>query len=401
MSPKGFAVLTATTAISLGLAGWAVASRDVPVRAAGQPEPMFAGLLDKLNDVQTVKVTGGAEKVTLKRADGGKWQLEERGGYPADGKRVREVALGLANLKLVEAKTASADRLPRLDLADPDKPDAKAREIELLDKDGKQLAAAVVGKTKFGLYGGARSGVYVRRAGEEQAWLAAGQLDLPTGPMDVIPHEVIDISGEDVARVTIGADGPSPIVVSKADPKATTYDVKAPIPEGRKIDNDKAERVVSDLSALTMQDVKPAAELTVPADAPKARFETWDGVDVEARVVKTGEGDKAESWVVFAVAQGEPLTPPAPAATAQPAPPAAPDAAKPAEQPAPAKDEAKAEDAAAKDAAQPEKKKLPAERVADLKAKVDGWAFKLPDYAAQRMTWKVDDLLATPGDGTS
>ena len=138
----------------------------------------------------------------------------------------------------------------------------------------------------------------------------------------------------------------------------------------------------------------------MPADAPKARFETWDGVDVEARVVKTGEGDKAESWVVFAVAQGEPVTPPAPAAAAQPAPPAAPDAAKPAEQPAPAKDEAKADDAAGKDAAQPEKKQPPAERVADLKAKVDGWAFE-PDYAAQRMTWKVDDLLATPGDGTS
>jgi hypothetical protein len=397
MSPKGFAVLTATTAICLGLAGWAVTSRDVPVQAAGQPEPMFAGLLDKLNDVQTVKVTGGSEKVTLKRAVDGKWVVEERGGYPADSKRVREVALGLANLKLVEAKTAKPDLLPRLDLADPDKPDAKAREIELLDKDGKQLAAAVVGKTKFGHYGGARSGVYVRRAGEQQAWLAAGQLDLPTGPMDIIPHEVIDISGEDVARVTIGADGPNPIVVSKADPKATTYDVKAPIPEGRKVDNDKAERVVSDLSALTMQDVKPAAELTVPADAPKARFETWDGVDVDARVVKTGEGDKAESWVVFAMAQGEPLTPQAPAAQPAAAPPA-PDAAKPAEPP---KEEAKADDATAKDAAQPEKKKSPAERVAELKSKLDGWAFKLPDYAAQRMTWKVDDLLAQPGDGTS
>src|SRR5579884_3685425 len=102
MSPKGFAVLTATTAISLGLAGWAVASRDVPVTVTGQPQPMFAGLLDRLNDVQTIKVTGAGEKVTLHRADAGNWQVEERGGYTADGKRVREVALGLANLKLVE-----------------------------------------------------------------------------------------------------------------------------------------------------------------------------------------------------------------------------------------------------------------------------------------------------------
>src|SRR4051812_22488678 len=129
MSPKGFAVLTATTAISLGLAGWAVASRDVPVRAVGQPEPMFAGLLDKLNDVQTVKVTGGAEKGRRRGAEGGRGQRGGRGGSRGEGRGVRGVALGPATLKRVEAKPAGAARLPRLDLADPDKPDAKAREI--------------------------------------------------------------------------------------------------------------------------------------------------------------------------------------------------------------------------------------------------------------------------------
>src|SRR5689334_16360397 len=169
MSPKGFAALAAVTALSLGLAGWALASRDVPVTATAQPEPMFAGLLDHLNEVATIKVSGGgkdASALTLQKGDQGRWLVADRGGYPADAKRVRELALGLANLRLVEAKTAKPDLLPRLDLGDPAKPDAKAREVQLLDKDGKPLAAAIIGKAKYGLYGGARSGVYVRRDGD-------------------------------------------------------------------------------------------------------------------------------------------------------------------------------------------------------------------------------------------
>jgi hypothetical protein len=110
-------------------------------------------------------------------------------------------------------------------------------------------------------------------------------------------------------------------------------------------------------------------------------------VNVEAQVLKKGEGDKAEGWATFAVSAGQPLVspPPAPAAAA---PPPAPDAA--ASTPAPA---APAEAAAKKPTAE--------ERVADLKRKVDGWAFKLPDFAGQRLTWGINDLLAAPGDGTS
>ncbi|HEX8373899.1 MAG TPA: hypothetical protein VF606_01830, partial [Geminicoccaceae bacterium] len=169
MSPKGFAVLAGATALSLALAAYAVAGRDLPVTAAAQPEPMFEGLLDRLNEVETVRVTAGPEKLTLKRAGEGGWVVEERGGYPVEAAKVRELALGVANLRLVEPKTATPDRLPRLELEDPAKAEAKSRQVELLGKGGEVLASAVVGKAKYGLYGAGRSGMYVRRGGEEQA----------------------------------------------------------------------------------------------------------------------------------------------------------------------------------------------------------------------------------------
>ena len=276
--------------------------------------------------MQTIKVTGGGQTLTMTRTADGKWQLAERGGYPADYKKARELALGLANLQLVEAKTAKADRLARLELGDPAKPDAKSHQVDLLDKDGKTLATAIVGKTKYGLYGGGRSGVYVRRGGEDQAWLAAGELSVPSSPTDVVSRDIIDIPQDEIGRVTLGADGPAPIVAAKADRNAPSYALEPPPPEGRKADEEKVNRLAGTLSSLTMQDVKPIAEVTFPPDAPKARFETWDGIDVDVRAATTGEGDKAEHWMSFTVAAGEPLAPAPAPAEGQPAPEARPGA---------------------------------------------------------------------------
>ncbi len=41
-----------------------------------------------------------------------------------------------------------------------------------------------------------------------------------------------------------------------------------------------------------------------------------------------------------------------------------------------------------------------AERVAELKAKVEGWQFQVPSYIAERLTYGRDKMLAKP-EGTS
>lgn len=378
MTPKGFALLAGATAVSLALAAWAVADRDLPLAAAGRPEPMFPGLLDRLNDVRTIRVAGAdpAAAVTLERDQGGtgRWVVRERGGYPAEAERARELALGLANLSLVEPKTARPERLARLELEDPATAGAKSRRVELLGEAGETLAAAVVGKTRPGLYGAGRAGVYVRRAGDDQAWLAAGELPLPTGPSGVIPREIVDLPAREVARVTLGAGGPAPLVVvagaadvANPEPPPTLQGTEPPA--GRTVDAEKLGLVLGSLSGLVLQDVRPLAEANLPADAPRARFEAADGVALDVTVATTGEGEGAERWLAFTVAGAASAAPPA-APTADGTPPAT------AERP-------------------------PAERAAELKGRLEGWAYKVPEYLADRLTWDLDDLLAEPADGTS
>ena len=349
MSPKSFAVLLAATAASVALATSAIVARDVPVTATASPGPVTAGLVDRLNEVKTVKITSGGQTFTVAAKDKG-WGLAERAGYPVAADKVRALALAVANLQLVEPRTSLPDRMKRLELEDPAAQGAKSKRIELLGADGKPLADLVVGKTQYGLYGGGRGGVYVRRNGEERAWLASGEIELPHEAMDLLAREVIDVPEADIAKVTLDADGPAPLVLSRADAAAKTFEVSVPPPEGRAVDPEKVDRVAGALAGLTMEDVKPAAEVAMDANARHSRFETFDGVAVDAKVVTTGTGDDAAHWAVFKAA---------PEATG---------------------------DKAAK----------AAERAGAINGRVDGWAYKLSTYMADRIGAPagIDSLLA-------
>ena len=67
-----------------------------------------------------------AGKLTVTATDQG-WSLAEKAGYPIDPAKVRDLALALANLQLVEAKTADPKRLERLELGEPGTDGATSR----------------------------------------------------------------------------------------------------------------------------------------------------------------------------------------------------------------------------------------------------------------------------------
>jgi hypothetical protein len=324
MSPRSFAILAAAAAASVVLAVAAVLSRDLPATtAAAGEEPLFPGLLDRVNEVRTVRVMAPGKTLTAQAGEKG-WSLAEKGGYPVEPRELRELVLGVANLRLVEAKTADPARLKRLELDNPAAEAAKSRQVELLGEGGEPIAAVVVGKGKPGLYGGGRGGVYVRRAGEPQSWLAAGELEVPGDALDLMDQTVVDIPAEQVARVTLRpAGGAAPIRLHRPDPAAQAFAVDAALPEGRALDPGSVDQVAGALSGLTLQDVKPAADLAVPADAPRSRFETVDGVAVEATVATLGEGDAAERWVLLEASTADPAAGAAESA-AKPSDPAAP-----------------------------------------------------------------------------
>lgn len=354
MSPKSFTTLAGATAISLAMAVWAIGARDMPVATVQANTPLFPGLLDRVNEISKVKLISPGGKLTISAADGG-WKLAEKGGYPVESQQVRDLVLALANLQLVEAKTADPKLLKRLELEEPEVDGAKSRSIELDDQTGTALAAAVVGKPKPDLYGGGRGGVYVRRAGEDQAWLAAGEIQLPTDALSLLNHEVIDVPTDQVAAVTLQPVGAVPVRLQRPDAKTQTFTTDAALPDGRALDTSKVEQLAGSLANLTLEDVKPVAELMMPAEAPKARFETFDGVAIDVTIARLGEDDTVENWLEITVAAAAPAT---------------------------------AGEATTPDSA--------VTRAAAMRAKTEGWAFKVAPYVADGLHDGLDQLLAEP-----
>ena len=354
MSPKSLAILALATAASIGLAVHAVQQRDVPVRSVAVGGPMFPGLIDRLNEVREVRIVAPAGTLTVVAKDQG-WGLAEKAGYPVDPAQLRGLVLAVANLELVEPKTADPERLARPELEEPGGADAKSRLLELKGAEGAPLASVVVGKSSPSLYGSSVGGIYVRRGGENQAWLAAGDLNVPGDAMLLIGHDVVDLPAEQIARVVLLPQGAPPITLARADATAE-FTVDTALPEGRKLDPVKVEFLTSVLSGLTASDVEPASGLPANATRHELRFETFDGMPLDLALVTVGEGDAAKHWLTVGTA----ATVPAAAAPAQP------------------------------ETAQS------GPSLAERIGKLEGWAYQVPDYLAERFTSGLDGLLAEP-----
>lgn len=382
MSPKAFAALALATVAAVALAGWSIATRDVPLAATTVEEPLFPDLAAGLDQAAVIEAQAGDDVVTIRR-DGEIWRVEQQHGFPADPERVRAVARGLAALEIVEAKTAAPDRLARLELEEPGGEEAKGRRLTLKDASGAVLASAILGKARFDVYGGGRGGLYVRRADESQAWLAAGEVDLPADAMGWVDTIVVDLTEDDMRTVTLNPGSADPIVISRASDEAINLSLDR-VPEGRTADAEALARIGATLSSLAMQDVRPASAKPVPADAPAARFETRDGRVVTLRLLVEGEGEAAEHWAALSVeappakAASEPAAAPAVEAGAEAAATDAASATASADASAPAEGSAGADPAAA---------------AAKLAARVDGWTFKLPRWITERLLSSRDALL--------
>ncbi len=408
MQPRSFILLGAATLVCVLLAGWSVAHRAMPGSGTEVDKPLVPELASRINDVALVSVTADGQTTTIRQGDKG-WTVDQAGGYPADASKIQALALALANTHLVEAKTAQEKLLPRLDLGDPTEKTAKSVLVKLEDAKGKDLAAVVVGKAKYGLYGPGSSGSYVRLDGKDQAWLADRAIDVPKTPLDWVTKQIIDIPRDQIARVTLRPGTPDAVAMARPSPEATALEL-AGVPEGRTADAQKIDELASSVSGLELDGVKPAKEVTFPAGAAQARFETVDGLVVVATLAPEGTGDKAATWARFDVSAEAPMTaaappektaPPqaaaAPAASGAPAagtmPAATADAGSATATTAPAEAAKTATATAATPPASVAPSKDVVEKAKALQAKLDGWAFKLPQYDATKLQWKQDDLL--------
>ena len=292
MQKRSLILLASATVVLVVIAIVVLASGDRGVSRAAPGQPAFPALAAKLGDVASVTVSRNGTTMTLIR-DGDSWLVAEKGNYPANAAKISQIVRAMADLNLVEPKTQNSDLYPRLEVEDPG--NGKSALVAVKGKSGADLAQAIVGKRRYDRLGAGNDGVYLRKVGEAQTWLARGALDPSGDPASWLDRQIIDISEKKIAKVTLTQPDGSKLVIGRAAPDASFAVEDAPADT-----KFKSESTISGpatgLETLDLDDVKPASELPVPdKDVVTASFTTFDGLTIDLRLI---ERDKT-NWIAI------------------------------------------------------------------------------------------------------
>jgi Domain of unknown function (DUF4340) len=290
MQHKGLAALVAVTVIAVVLA--VVATRTTGPQAdplAGKP--VLADVASRLGDVGRMALVHGDQKTTLVR-DGENWSIEERGNYAANVTKVRQALLGLSDLTYVEPKTTKAASYPRLEVEDAGGKDSKSTLVTLADTKGALMGEVITGKHRDDQLGGGEGGVYVRKPGNAQSWLARGKLDLAGNTADWLDKALLDLPGAQIQKLVLTQADGSGVTISRD--KAGDKFVLANMPKDKKLKYDSILDDAADtLSKLQLVDVQPAKDFAFPASGVShAQFVAFNG---EAIAIDLADKD-GKSW---------------------------------------------------------------------------------------------------------
>ena len=359
MKPKSFIVLAVVTAVFVAGAAVGVATTYGNAPMARDEALVFPDLVDRLDDVATLAVRHRKGNFTLERSED-TWAMAEKNGYPVQADKVRKAIVQLAGLRLLEAKTRKPERFARLQVEDVETEGAKSKIVVLKDGTGNTLAQIIVGRYRHDLGGDSPQGAYVRRPGENQAWLARGNLTVSHDVTAWLERDIVDVPAKRMRKVVVSAPEGGVLSVFKETASETRFKTGDLPPDATP--GKDAPTTLNDigaaLSLLDFSDVAPISQLDFTSGGTyKVEFRTFDGLIVQATLLER----EKETWARFEAAADPAVTAP--------------------EKKENAKGLKSAEEVA--------------EEVAAVNARVGAWAYRLSDYKAKVMKTRVADLLET------
>jgi len=294
MQRRGFVLLLGATVVLVAAAIFVIAAGDRTASLPPSGERALPALAAKLGDLAWVGLSRGTTKIDF-AAINGRWAVAEKGNYPASQGKLRQLLLGLADLRLIEPKTERPELFARLDLDDP--VNGKATNVKLNDRPGQIVAELIIGKRRTDPLGVGNDTFYVRKPGVDGAWLARGSLDVTGDIVDWLDRRIIDIPAARIASVKFAAADGSTLVLSRAEPGGRFAVADAPTDTKFKGPATLAEPAGA-LAALDLADVRPAADQPVPdSGIETASFATFGGLTIDLRLFARDNAD----WLAIAV----------------------------------------------------------------------------------------------------
>lgn len=253
----------------------------------------FEGLAGRLQGAARIEIVKADGTLALVRR-GEAWVLPDKGGYPVRPEKVRELLVGLTELRLVEPRTGDPAQHARLGVEDPAQPGGTGVLLRVLDAQGGALAELVLGRRRVRTQGNLPEGIYVRRPGETLAWLAEGRLPADADPQLWLDRDVANLPNARIRTVRVQREGEPPLRLERGDGAEAPLRLVEPA-EAPLADDVALDEIGRAFEFLTFLDVKPAAELP-GTPLGEGSFALDDGLVITARPVREGEA----LWLVLA-----------------------------------------------------------------------------------------------------
>jgi hypothetical protein len=289
MNRRNLLLLGGAAAASIGAAVLLTPDSTEPPPSSATPLA-FPGLAPRLANAQRIEVVRHDGTLVIRRA-GDAWVLPAKADHPVRPERVREVLVGLTELRLTEPRTANPEMLERLGVEDPTRAGATSALLRVLDANGAPIAEIVVGRRRMRVQGNVPESVYVRRPGESQAWLAEGRLPLDADPNLWIDRDIANIPRDRVRAATIHRAGEGTLVLRRGRELESGLAVVEPA-ETPELDELSLDEVARGFEFLTFLDVRAASEM--PGEwLGEAEFELTDNLRIAVAARKAGD----DLWV--------------------------------------------------------------------------------------------------------
>ncbi|WP_438970321.1 DUF4340 domain-containing protein [Methylophaga sp.] len=241
---------------------------------------LFPDLYEQLSQVNQIQFSSSEDQFSLQR-EGEDWYIKEHFNYPANFDEVKRMLIDMSEAKIVERKTDNPEQYQVLGVegAEPETPGGESLKITLSDGD-EDIAGLVLGDIRDVTQQAGPKQFYVRRAGEEQSWLAQGYLQISPVMLNWIQGEIINLARERIAKVEIiQPNGNKAVLVNLGEKD------KFGTPEQGKKTTFKYEQLGYDIAGslhqMRMEDVKPVKQFSRgESEVVTAKFTTFDGLVV-------------------------------------------------------------------------------------------------------------------------
>jgi len=297
MNIKTLTILGIITVALIGTAILMSQQKETVLPQTGQP--VFPGLMSKINEVSELVVNVQSETMTIVR-DGESWKVKEKDNYPANMGKIREVLIGLGELKILEAKTKKPELYEKLGLENVEAEGSISTGVTLKDSAGTTLAEVIIGKQPPFKGNPNQDEVYVRKVGDPETWLAIGKLSIEKNLSEWLDKDFLEVEPKRVRRVRITHPDNTTLVLEKENPDDLDFKVTNLL-EGEEIQSQfSVNHIVSTVTSLSLDDVQPNSEISFEDESVvTATFETFDGLEGTVKLFRKDEKNYVKVSAVF------------------------------------------------------------------------------------------------------